>query len=116
MFTHQLKALKSPLILVGEVRNKFNEKMYINDGYFLAYKDDVVEPYLKPDPMDGVPVGTLALVRDSADCPWAVRAYQGAFSVEYMCADGISTFGWKHCIPLAGNEHLAFTKDMPSDS
>ena len=118
-FTHQLKISTMALTLLSEERSVLGERVFLNDQkHFVTYGDSVVEPYVKPDPMDGVPDGTLVLVRDSDSYIWLIRRYCEMFHGQYRCStergDGISQ--WIFCIPLAGNEHLAFTKDMPSDA
>ena len=115
--THQLKNSTMALTLLSEERSVLGERVFLNDQkHFVTYGDSVVEPYVKPDPMDGVPAGALVLVRDKDDYTWFVRRYKERFGEHYHCrterGDGISQ--WTFCIPLAGNEHLAFTKDMPS--
>ena len=117
--THQLKNSTMALTLLSEERSVLGERVFLNDQkHFVTYGDSVVEPYVKPDPMDGVPAGALVLVRDKDDYTWFVRRYKERFGEHYHCrterGDGISQ--WTFCIPLAGNEHLAFTKDMPSDT
>ena len=116
-FTHRLKGSEHPLMLLSSERNCTDKLTYIDENRHISVLgDDVVEPYVKPDFMDGVPAGALVLVRDKDDYTWFVRRYKERFGEHYHCrterGDGISQ--WTFCIPLAGNEHLAFTKDMPS--